>query len=194
MRELGKVPVGISGRHIHVSREDLETLFGEGYELTPLKELSQPGQFAAEEVVTLVGPKGVLQKVRILGPVRGSTQVEISRTDGFTLGIRPPVRESGDIEGSASVTVVGPKGSITLKEGVIVASRHIHMSPDHAAKMGLKDKDTVDVRVDGDRALTFNNVWIRVREDFALDFHVDTDEANAAGLNNQDMVTVLKAD
>lgn len=192
MKEIGKVPVGVSGRHVHLSQEHLEILFGEGYELTPMKELSQPGQFAAEETVTLVGPKNVIQRVRILGPVRSETQVEISRTDGFTLGIRPPVRQSGDIAGSAGITIVGPAGCVTIKEGVIVAQRHIHMSPADAERFGLADKDTVSVRVDNERGLIFTNVLVRVRDDFALDFHIDTDEANAALLNNGDEVTMLK--
>ncbi len=192
MKELGKVPVGVSGRHVHLSQEDLETLFGAGYELTKMKDLSQTGQFAAEEVVTLVGSKGVLQKVRILGPVRGQTQVEISRTDGFALGVKAPVRESGQIDGSAGVTIVGPQGAITTRQGVIIAQRHIHMSPEDAKNFGVKDKDTVDVKVDGERALTFTNVLVRVREDFVLDFHIDMDEANAANLNNKDLVTVLQ--
>lgn len=192
MKEIGKVPVGVSGRHVHLSQEHLEILFGEGYELTPMKELSQPGQFAAEETVTLVGPKNVIQRVRILGPVRSETQVEISRTDGFTLGIRPPVRQSGDIAGSAGITIVGPAGCVTIKEGVIVAQRHIHMSPADAERFGLADKDTVSVRVDNERGLIFANVLVRVRDDFALDFHIDTDEANAALLNNGDEVTMLK--
>lgn len=192
MREIGKVPVGVSGRHVHLSKEDLATLFGEGYELTVKKELSQPGQFAAEEVVTLVGPKSVISNVRILGPLRSQTQVEISRTDGFTLGVRPPVRQSGDIAGSAGITIVGPVGAITIKEGVIIAQRHIHMSPEDAEKFGVSDKDTVSVRVDGARALIFTNVLVRVRDDFRLDFHIDTDEANAAMLGNGDEVTVLK--
>lgn len=192
MREIGKVPVGVSGRHVHLSKEDLATLFGEGYELTVKKELSQPGQFAAEEVVTLVGPKSVISNVRILGPLRSQTQVEISRTDGFTLGVRPPVRQSGDIAGSAGITIVGPVGAITIKEGVIIAQRHIHMSPEDAKKFGVSDKDTVSVRVDGARALIFTNVLVRVRDDFRLDFHIDTDEANAAMLGNGDEVTVLK--
>jgi len=192
MREIGKVPVGVSGRHVHLSKEDLATLFGEGYELTVKKELSQPGQFAAEEVVTLVGHKSVISNVRILGPLRSQTQVEISRTDGFTLGVRPPVRQSGDIAGSAGITIVGPVGAITIKEGVIIAQRHIHMSPEDAEKFGVSDKDTVSVRVDGARALIFTNVLVRVRDDFRLDFHIDTDEANAAMLGNGDEVTVLK--
>lgn len=189
---VGKVPVGISNRHLHVTREALDTLFGKGYELTKVKDLSQPGQFAADETVTVVGPKNILQRVRILGPLRSQVQLEISRTDAFTLGIKPPVRDSGALEGSAGeVTIVGPRGSITLQSGVILAQRHIHMRPEDAARFGVKDKDIVKVRCGGPRALVFDQVLVRVREDFALDCHLDTDEANAAFLTNGDEVEVL---
>ena len=189
---VGKVPVGVSNRHLHVSQEDLETLFGSGYELTPLKDLSQPGQYAAEETVTLVTSKGSIQRVRILGPVRPATQIEISRTDAFGLGLRPPVRDSGSIKESAGVVVVGPKGAVTLPEGVILALRHMHMDLADAEAFGVKDKDVVTVKVGGERALTFDNVLVRVRDDFALEFHIDTDEANAAALNNGELAEVYK--
>ena len=190
---LGKVPVGISNRHVHLSQEDLERLFGEGYQLTNIKDLSQPGQFAAEETVTLVGPKGVLQRVRVLGPVRSKTQVEVSRTDAFALGVRPPVRDSGELNGSSGqVTVVGPKGAVTLSEGVILAERHIHMTPADAEAFGLKDKEIVKIRCGGDRGLIFDQVLVRVREDFTLDCHLDTDEANAAMMNNGDAEEMLR--
>lgn len=186
------VPVGISNRHLHLSQADLEVLFGKGHELTPMKPLSQPGQYAAEEVVTLVGPKGKIAKVRVLGPVRPKTQVEISRTDSFTLGVNPPVRDSGAIEGSAGIVLEGPAGSVTLEEGVIIAQRHIHLHTDEAAEMGLKDKDIVSVKFDGPRGVIFNNVLVRVSPNFAKDFHLDTDEANAAGLSNGTEGIVLK--
>lgn len=190
---LGKVKVGISNRHVHFCQEDLDKLFGAGYRLTNIKDLSQPGQFAADETVTLVGPKGVLQRVRVLGPIRSKTQVEISRTDSFALGIKPPVRDSGDHEGTTGqVTVVGPRGAITLSQGVILAKRHVHMTASDAERFGVKDKDTVKVRCGGDRGLVFDNVLVRVRDDFALDCHLDTDEANAAMLNNGDEVEILK--
>lgn len=189
---IGKVPVGISNRHLHLSQTDLEILFGEGSQLTPIKDLSQTGQFAAEEVVTLATKKNCIQNVRILGPTRPDTQVEISRTDAFTLGLRPPVRDSGAITDSESVTLVGPKGSLQLKQGVIIALRHIHMNEEDAANFGVKDKDTVSVKTSGERSLTFENVLVRVREDFVLEFHIDTDEANAAGLGNGDQVEVYK--
>ncbi|HOP73919.1 MAG TPA: phosphate propanoyltransferase [Bacillota bacterium] len=186
------VPVGISNRHLHLSQEHLEILFGKGHELTPMKPLSQPGQYAAEEVVTLVGPKNKIAKVRVLGPVRPKTQVEISRTDSFILGVNPPVRDSGALDGSAGIVLEGPAGSVTLDEGVIIAQRHIHLHTDEAAEMGLKDKDIVSVKFDGPRGVIFNNVLVRVSPNFAKDFHLDTDEANAAGLNNGDQGIVLK--
>lgn len=187
-----KVPVGVSGRHVHLSPEHVEALFGPGHQLTVMKELSQPGQFAAEESVTLVGPRGSIERVRVLGPARGATQVEISRTDGFKLGVQAPVRLSGNIAGTPGIELVGPRGSIKIDEGVIVAARHIHMTPKDAEEAGVADGDIVKVRVRGERALTFENVVIRVRDDFALDFHIDTDEANAAGLRTGDQADILK--
>lgn len=187
----GAIPVGISNRHCHVSQADLETLFGAGYQLKVMKNLSQPGQYAAEECVTIVGRKGTLEKVRILGPCRGSTQVEISWTDSFALGVPAVVRDSGDTKGTPGAIMLGPKGHVVMKEGVIVASRHIHMHTKDAEKMGLKDNDRVSAKTSGPRSIIFNNVLIRVSEKFALDFHLDTDEANAAGLKNGDSVEVI---
>jgi putative phosphotransacetylase len=187
------VTVGVSARHLHLSKEDLEKLFGKGYELTPVKDLSQPGQFASDERVNIVGPKGRIDNIRILGPIRKKTQVEIAKTDSFRLGVNPPVRDSGDIKGSPGITIEGPKGSIEIEEGVICALRHIHMTPEDAQKYGCHDKEMVKVKVEGDRALIFEEVIIRVREDFALDFHIDTDEANAADLKNGDIVKFFKA-
>lgn len=189
---LTKVPVGVSGRHVHLSPEHVEALFGSGHQLTVLKELSQPGQYAAEETVTLVGPRGTIERVRILGPARGATQVEISRTDGFKLGVQAPVRLSGNIAGTPGIELVGPGGSIKIDEGVIIAARHIHMTPKDAQDAGVADGEIVKVRIGGDRALTFENVVIRVRDDFALDFHIDTDEANAAGLKTGDTADVIR--
>lgn len=186
------VPVGISNRHIHVSDDDLITLFGEGATLTIKKDLSQKGQYAAEETVTIVGPKGKIAGVRILGPCRKQTQVEISRTDSFALGVAPPVRDSGNLAGSTALKVIGPKGEIDIPEGCIIAKRHIHMSLEDAENTGLKDKDIVSVRVDGERGIIFNEVLIRVNKDFSLEMHIDTDEANAAALKNGDVVTLLK--
>lgn len=189
---LGKVPVGISNRHIHLSQEDLETLFGPGYELTIKKDLSQTGQFAAEETLTIEGPKSSIERVRILGPTRKETQVEVSRTDAFTLGVQPPVRDSGSLEASPGLTLVGPKGKVELKQGVIIAQRHIHMNEEDAEKFGVKDKELVSVRTGGDRGVTFENVLVRVRDDFVLEMHIDTDEANAAMLANGQMVEVFR--
>lgn len=187
------VPVGVSNRHIHLSAQDLETLFGAGYELTPIKDLSQPGQFACKEVLTIVGPSlRPIENVRVLGPVRKASQVEISRTDSFTLKVKPPVRESGDIAGSAPVTIIGPKGVVTLKEGCIIANRHIHMSLDEGAAFGLKDGDYVDVDVEGARRTRFFDVQVRVHKDFRLEMHIDTDDANAAGIGNGAKVKIVR--
>lgn len=187
-----KVPAGISNRHLHVTQADLETLFGEGYELKQMKPLSQPGQFAAEEIVTLIGPKNSIAKVRILGPVRPSTQVEISRTDSFVLGVNAPVRDSGSLTGTPGLILEGPKGRVELKEGVIIAQRHLHLHTDEANELGLKDKDTISVEFGGDRGVVFNNVLVRVNPKFAMDLHIDTDEANAAGLANGDLGTIIR--
>lgn len=185
------VPVGISNRHIHLSDPDLATLFGTGYELSKLKDLRQPNEFAAQETVTLVGPKGVIQNVRILGPTRKQTQVEISRTDAFILGVSAPVRESGKVEGSAGVTLVGPQGSVTLKEGVICALRHIHMTTADAKKLNLEDRSMVKVKVPGVRGLVFSQVLLRVADNFVLELHLDTDEANAAWVKNDDQLELI---
>ena len=187
------VPVGVSNRHIHLSTADLETLFGAGYELTPIKDLSQPGQFACKETLTIVGPSlRPIENVRVLGPVRKASQVEISRTDSFTLKVKPPVRESGDIAGSAPVTIIGPKGVVTLKEGCIIANRHIHMSIDEGAAFGLTDGQYVDVEVNGERRTKFYDVQVRVHKDFRLEMHIDTDDANAAGIGNGARVKIVK--
>lgn len=186
----GDIPVGVSNRHIHLSAEHIEILFGAGHTLTPQKELKQVGEFAAAETVTMVGPKGVIRGVRVLGPVRKRTQAEISRTDGFSLGVVPPLRDSGDIEQSASVTIVGTQGSVTLTEGLICATRHIHMHTDDARHFGVSDGERVAVETSGTRATTLRNVLVRVHPDFRLEFHIDTDEANATGLKNGDVVTL----
>lgn len=187
------VPVGISNRHIHLSAADLETLFGKGYELTPIKDLSQPGQFACKEQLTIVGPSlRPIEGVRVLGPVRSASQVEISRTDSFTLKVKPPVRESGDIKGSAPITIIGPKGVVCLKEGCIIANRHIHMSEEEGRSFGLKDGDYVDVEVKGERRTTFYDVQVRVNKAFRLEMHIDTDDANAAGIGNGFKVKIIR--
>lgn len=187
------VPVGVSNRHIHLSKDDLETLFGKGYELTPIKDLSQPGQFACKEQLTIIGPSlRPIEGVRVLGPVRSASQVEISRTDSFTLKVKPPVRESGDIKGSAPVTIIGPKGVVTLKEGCIIANRHIHMSEEEGAAFGLKDGDYVTVEANGERRTTFYDVQVRVNKAFRLEMHIDTDDANAAGIGNGAKVKIVR--
>ena len=185
------VKVGVSQRHIHLSREDLDTLFGKGYELTPKKVLMGK-EFASAEVVTLVGPSlKAIENVRVLGPVRKNTQVEISRTDTFVLKVSPPVRPSGEIKGSEKIVVVGPKGSVYLKEGVIIANRHIHLTPEFAESLNLSDNDYVDVVVDGIKPTKFYDVQIRVREDFNVEMHIDTDDANSSGLKNGDVVHII---
>lgn len=189
-----EIPVGISNRHIHLNRADLETLFGAGYELTPIKDLSQPGQYACKETLTLLGPSmRAIENVRVLGPLRKSSQVEISKTDSFTLKVKPPVRESGKTEGSAPVIIVGPKGIVSLGEGCIIANRHIHMSPDDAKKFNVTDGQYIDVDVNsGTRRTRWFDVQIRVNEQFRLEMHVDTDDANAVGIGNGSTVTVVK--
>ena len=186
------VPIGVSARHIHLTQADVETLFGKGYQLTKKKEL-MGGQFASNELVTIVGLKlRAIENVRILGPVRKASQVEISATDAIKLGIKAPIRESGKIEGSAPIAVVGPCGVIYLKEGCIIASRHIHMSPADAAQFGVKDFDRVTVDVNGTRRTTWYDVQVRVHKDFRLEMHVDTDDANAVGIGNGAKVKVVK--
>ena len=172
--------VEISARHAHVSQKDLETLFGQGYQLTQKKELSQPGQYASNEKITVEGPRGQLP-VTILGPTRKSTQVEITLTEARALGLTPPVRESGDTAGSSPCKLIGPKGEVELEEGVIVAKRHVHMNPEDAKRLGVTDKEVVSVKLDTkDRALTFGDTIVRVSPSFSLSMHIDTDEANAA--------------
>lgn len=180
---MATVLVETSARHIHLSREALNILFGEGYELTPKKNLSQPGQFACEERVTVVGPKKELAGVSVLGPVRPDTQVELSLTDTRFIGITAPVRESGDIAGSAGCKLIGPKGELEISEGVIAAKRHIHMTPDDAAAFGVKDAQIVKVKIPSNgRSLIFDDVVVRVSPKYALAMHIDTDESNAAGM------------
>lgn len=186
------VPVGLSNRHIHLSREHLDLLFGIGYELKKFKDLSQPGQYAAEEKVDVVGVKGNLKGVRILGPVRKETQIEISLADGFVLGFNPPVRNSGDLTDSPGVKIVGPKGEVIIEKGVIAAARHIHMHTSDAENFEVADKEVVSVKVEGERGLIFDNVLVRVNKDYALEMHVDVEEGNAAGLKNGLMAELLK--
>lgn len=181
-----KILVETSARHVHLSKSDLEKLFGEGYELTVKKMLSQPGQFACVERVDVVGPKKTLSNVSILGPIRKESQVEISLTDARSIGIAAPIRESGNIEGTPGCKIVGPKGEIELDKGVIAAKRHIHLTPDTAKEMNLSDKQIVNVKIDSaERSLVFGDVVVRVRDDFAPAMHIDTDESNAGGLSGE---------
>lgn len=187
-----QIKIGVSNRHVHLSREDLDTLFGKGFELTKKKTL-MGREFASEQLVTLVGPSlKTIENVRVLGPVRKHTQVEISRTDTFVLKVSPPVRPSGDIKGSEKIVIVGPKGVVYLNEGVIIANRHIHLTPEYAEKHGIKDGDYVDVMVGSIKPTKFFDVQVRVRDDFNVEMHIDTDDANAAGLKNGDLVTIIK--
>ena len=190
----GEIPVGISNRHIHLTREHVDILFGKGYELTKIKDLSQPGQFACKEQLTIVGPSmRAIEGVRVLGPLRKESQVEISRTDSFTLKVKPPVRESGSLEGSAPIIIVGPCGIVSLKKGCIIANRHIHMHTDDAARFGVSDGDYVNIDVGcGTRRTRWFDVQIRVSPKFALEMHVDTDDANAVGIGNGARVTLVK--
>jgi acetate kinase len=176
------IPVEVSAHHVHLAPEHVEALFGKGHQLTKDTDLSQPGQYACKEELTIVGPKGRIERVRVLGPARKATQVEIAMTEQFKLGIHPPIRESGDIANTPGCTLEGPAGSVTLDHGVICALRHIHMTPQDALRYGLRDKAAVRVRVAGDREMTFGDVRVRVDPNFRLAMHVDTDEANAANL------------
>jgi propanediol utilization protein len=175
-----RVPIGVSNRHVHLSATHLAALFGSSHSLTVAKELSQPGQFAAKETIRLAGPKGVIDNVRVLGPVRRETQVEISATDSFGLGITPVVRDSGQHEGSVGLRLLGPAGEVVLDRGVIVAARHIHMHPDQANSWRLFDGQRVRVRIDSERPIVFDDVLVRVNSEFQGELHLDTDEANAA--------------
>ena len=188
----GEIKVGVSQRHVHLSRVDLDTLFGKGYELT-VKKILMGREYASDEFVTLVGPSlKSIEKVRVLGPVRKDTQVEISRTDTFVLKVSPPVRPSGQIEGSEKVVVVGPKGSVYLKQGVIIANSHIHVTPAYAERHDIKDGDYVDVMVEGIKPTKFFDVQVRVRDDFNVEMHIDTDDANSAGIKNGSIVKIVR--
>ncbi|OPH55006.1 propanediol utilization protein [Paenibacillus ferrarius] len=191
MTERKLIPVGVSNRHVHLSPEHINSLFGNGYTLTPLRELSQKGQFAARETLTLLGPRGILQHVRILGPPRGASQVEISRTDGYALGVHPPVRLSGDVQGTPGITLIGASGAVVLQEGLILAKNHVHMSPADAQALEVTQGDRLIVQTLGERPLLFADTIVRVSEQFSLDFHIDVDEANAAFLNTGDQVQLI---
>jgi putative phosphotransacetylase len=186
------VSTGVSNKHIHLTRRDLDVLFGYGYELTVKKHLSQPGQYAAEECVEVIGPKGSFPKVRILGPLRKHTQIELARTDCFKVGVKAPVRSSGDLKGTPGIILRGPAGTLQVKEGVIVADRHIHLSAREADQFGLYNGDHVNVIIGGEKPGIMENVLIRAGDGNAMDFHIDTDDANAFGLHNGSLVTAIK--
>jgi putative phosphotransacetylase len=185
------VPVGISNKHLHICKKDLETLFGVGYELHSTKDLKQPGQYAAEEKVDLVGPKGTMKGVRILGPIRGETQVELSLTDARGLGVNVPIKESGKLDNTPGIKLVGPVGETEITKGTIAALRHVHLSSDQAVAAGVVDKQIVSVKVPGERGLIFDNVLVRSGDAYEKEMHLDTDEANAAGLSNETEVEML---
>lgn len=189
-----KIPVGISGRHLHLTQEHLETLFGQGYQLTVMKELSQPGQYAAEEKVDVVSPEGkLLAGVRILGPVRPASQVEISKSDAIRFKFVAPVRSSGDVKGSGAATLIGPKGQVYINEGVIIADRHIHFSPEEGKEFGVTDRQIVSIKVGGIKAGILDNVLCRVHPQFRLDCHLDTDDGAAFMLSTGDTVELVKS-
>ena len=187
-----EIPVGISNRHVHLSQQDLETLFGCDCQLSQMKDLSQPGQFACKETVTICGPKGAIEKVRILGPVRPQSQVEILTGDCIKLGIPSVVRISGDLAGSPGLTIIGPKGSVQLKEGAIVALRHIHMTLEDAQRLGVRDGQSVDIEFSGERGGIYKNVAVRANNTSALECHLDIEEANAMNMNSLSKITIKK--
>lgn len=182
-----EVPIGVSNRHIHLSPNDVKRLFGANYELKRLRDLSQPGQYACQETLTIIGPKGKIAGVRVLGPARGDSQVEISLTDGYALGVTPPIRDSGDIADTPGIILQGPRGRIQLDRGLICASRHIHMHPDDAVHFGVQHGDLVRVGVTSLRRVVFHDVRIRVSPKYRLEMHIDTDEANGAGIRQGDI-------
>ncbi|MFZ2151335.1 MAG: phosphate propanoyltransferase [Candidatus Absconditicoccaceae bacterium] len=187
-----RIPIGISNRHIHLSQVDADKLFGKGHEFKVLKDLSQPGQSAYEETVAIKGPKGEIKNVRILGPVRKQTQVEIFMGDNYVLGCNAPIKLSGDLKGSESLNIIGPQGSIYLQEGVIVAKRHLHITQSEADDRGLKNNQKIRIKTNNyERGLIFENVLVRIADTYALDFHVDMEEANAAGLKMGDWGEII---
>jgi len=187
-----EIPVGVSNRHVHLSQKDLESLFGTDYSLTKLKDLSQPGQYACKELVTICGPKGAIEKVRILGPVRSKTQVEVLNGDCIKLGAASNVRLSGDLSRTPGITLVGPKGSVQIEEGLVVAQRHIHMTPEDAKNLGVCDGDIASIKFDDLRGGIYSNVAIRANDASKLECHLDIEEANAMGINSKSKITIVK--
>jgi putative phosphotransacetylase len=187
-----KAEVGLSNKHLHLRNEDIEILFGKGHTLTPTKDLKQPGQFASEEKVDIVGPKGTLKGVRVLGPARPETQVELAMTDARAIGLSAPVRESGKLDGTPGIKLIGPAGEVAVDHGVIIALRHVHLSPEQAIEAGVKDKEVVSIKFEGDRGLIFDNVLVRSGNGHEREIHLDTDEGNAAGLSNGILGEIVK--
>lgn len=192
IEDTNEIPVGISNRHIHLSQTDLELLFGCEYQLTKIKDLSQPGQYACKETVTICGPNGAIEKVRILGPVRSKTQVEILEGDGYKLGVKTQPKLSGDLKDTPGITIIGPKGSVLTTEGLIVAQRHVHMTLKDAERFGVYDGQTVSIQIAGLRGGIFNNVAIRANNSSALECHIDTEEANAMNVNSSTKINLIK--
>lgn len=186
------IPVGISNRHVHLSQKDMDVLFGKDYSLTKLKDLSQPGQYACKETVTICGPKGAIEKIRILGPTRSKTQVEVLMGDCIKLGAVQHVRLSGDLSNTSGITIVGPKGSVQIEEGLVVAQRHIHMTPEDAKNLGVCDGDIVSIKCDDLRGGVYSNVAIRANDTSKLECHLDIEEANAMGINSRSKIVIVK--
>lgn len=186
-----KVTIGVSNHHVHVTKEHLDILYGEGYQLTPKKTLNQIGQYASEETVTIQTKKSEMHNIRILGPVRPYTQVEISKTDAIKLGLNPPLRESGEVKDSSPITIIGPKGTVELTEGCIIATRHIHITPEEAKEKGLENVKEVQVRVDGPKGGIMDHVSVKIAPNSYYEMHIDTDDANAHFLSNQDEVEII---
>ena len=186
------IPAGVSVKHCHLTREHFKILFGPNAEPKRVKDIKQPGFYAAEEMIDVKGPKGVLKKIRLVAPYRDHTQIELAATDAMSIGLKPPVRESGDVKGSAGATLIGPMGQVDIKEGVIIAQRHLHFSPDEAKAIGIASGEVVRVRAGtgGGRSVVFEDVVVRVGPKYSLEFHVDTDEANTAGIVTGDVVHI----
>ena len=186
------VKIGLSNKHVHLSEEHIEALFGKGHKLTPTKDLVQPGQFACEEKVDIVGPKNTLKGIRVLGPARKETQVELAMTDARFIGIKAPVKESGKLDGTPGCKLVGPNGEVDLEKGVIVALRHVHLNDAQAAEAGVKDGDVVSIKIEGERSLIFDKVLVRAGDKHEREVHLDTDEGNAAGCGPDSVCTIIK--
>ncbi|WP_442871657.1 PduL/EutD family phosphate acyltransferase [Aminipila sp.] len=187
-----EVKIGLSNKHVHLSEKHIEALFGAGHKLTPTKDLVQPGQFACEEKVDIVGPKAALKGIRVLGPARPETQVELAMTDARSIGIKAPVRESGKLEGTPGCKLIGPCGEVELDHGVMVALRHVHLSAAQAEEAGVKDKDIISIKIEGERGLVFDNVLVRAGDKHEREVHLDTDEGNAAGCGPDSVCTIIK--